>query len=43
MKGGCVFALLTCVITFFHAKFAMSFRRTACENQRDVPHFNKQL
>ena len=48
MKGGCVFALLTCVITFCHANFAMSFSRgiksrKACENQLDVPHYNKQL
>ena len=48
LKGGCAFALLTCLVTFCYAKFAMSFSRgikscTACENQLDVPHYNKQL
>ena len=48
MKDGCVFALLTYLITFCYAKFAMSFScgiksRTACENQLYIPHYNKQL
>ena len=48
MKDGCVFALLTCLITFCYAKFAMSFSRgiksrTACENQLDIPHYNKKI
>ena len=48
MKVGCIFVLQTYLITFCYDKFAKSFSCsikscTACENQLDILHYNKQL